>query len=189
MSETKMTGMTYKIQEMAARIRTLREIAGLSEAEMAQRTGIPVEEYIQCESGQRDLNIAFLYRCALSFGVDMSDLIEGHSAKLRTYALTRAGEGMRIEEAHHMVGYNLASSFRNRIALPLYMELAYREGAEHEDIELTTHEGQECDIVLRGHLKLQIGSHSEILGPGDTIYYDSSIPHGMIAVAGEDCAF
>ena len=189
MSETKMTGMTYKIQEMAARIRTLREIAGLSEAEMAQRTGIPVEEYIQCESGQRDLNIAFLYRCALSFGVDMSDLIEGHSAKLRTYALTRAGEGMRIEEAHHMVGYNLASSFRNRIALPLYMELAYREGAEHEDIELTTHEGQECDIVLRGHLKLQIGSHSEILGPGDSIYYDSSIPHGMIAVDGEDCAF
>ena len=189
MSETKITGMTYKIQEMAARIRTLREIAGLSEAEMAQRTGISVEEYIQCESGTTDLNIAFLYRCALSFGVDMSDLIEGHSAKLRNYALTRAGEGMRIEEAHHMVGYNLASSFRNRIALPLYMELAYREGAEHEDIELTTHEGQECDIVLRGHLKLQIGSHSEILGPGDTIYYDSSIPHGMIAVDGEDCAF
>ena len=184
-----MTGMTYKIQEMAARIRTLREIAGLSEAEMAQRTGISVAEYIQCESGTTDLNIAFLYRCALSFGVDMSDLIEGHSAKLRTYALTRAGEGMRIEEAHHMVGYNLASSFRNRIALPLYMELAYREGAEHEDIELTTHEGQECDIVLRGHLKLQIGSHSEVLGPGDTIYYDSSIPHGMIAVDGEDCAF
>ena len=189
MKEKKLTGMTYKIQEMAARIRALREVTGLSAAQMAQRTGISEEEYLQCESGNRDLNIAFLYRCALSFGVDMSDLIEGHSAKLRGYALTRAGEGMRIEEAHHMVGYNLASSFRNRIALPLYMELAYREGAEHEDIELTTHEGQECDIVIRGHMKLQIGSHSEILHPGDCIYYDSSTPHGMIAVDGEDCAF
>ena len=189
MNENKLTGMTYKIKEMAARIRELREISGLTVEQMAERTGTSVAEYIQCEAGEKDLNIAFLYRCALSFRVDMSDLIEGHSAKLRDYALTRAGDGMRIEEAHHMVGFNLASGFRNRIALPLYMELDYREGAELEDIELTTHEGQECDIVIRGHMKLQIGSHSEILHPGDCIYYDSSVPHGMIAVDGEDCAF
>ncbi|MBR7179976.1 MAG: AMP-binding protein, partial [Oscillospiraceae bacterium] len=170
-------------------IRTLREIAGLSAAEMAQRTGISEAEYIRCESGEQDLNIAFLYRCTLSFGVDMGDLLEGRSPKLRSYDLTRAGEGQRIEEAHHMVGYNLAADFRNRIALPLYMEMKYRPGAEYEDIELVTHEGQECDIVIRGQMKIQIGSKSEILGPGDTIYYDSGTPHGMIAVGGEDCAF
>ncbi|MBQ4550064.1 MAG: AMP-binding protein, partial [Oscillospiraceae bacterium] len=50
-------------------------------------------------------------------------------------------------------------------------------------------EGQECDIVIRGQMKIQIGSKTEILGPGDTIYYDSGTPHGMIAVGGEDCAF
>ena len=88
-----------------------------------------------------------------------------------------------------MVGFNLAADFRNRIALPLYMELAYREGAEYEDIELVTHEGQECDIVIRGQMRIQIGSNTEILNPGDCIYYDSSTPHGMIAVNGEDCAF
>ena len=184
-----MTGMDFKIREVAGRIRELREISGFTVEEMAARTNQSVEEYIQCEAGSRNLSIAFLYRCTLSFGVDMSDLLEGRSAKLRAYDLTRKGEGQRIEEAHHMVGWNLAADFRNRIALPLYMEMKYREGAEYEDIDLVTHEGQECDIVIRGHMKIQIGGHTEILHAGDTIYYDSSTPHGMIAVDGEDCAF
>ena len=156
---------------------------------MAERTGISVSEYEECEAGNRNLSIAFLYHCTLSFGVDMGDLLEGKSPKLRSYALTRRGEGQRIEEAHHMVGYNLASGFRNRIALPLYMELSYRDGAEDEKIELVTHEGQECDIVITGQMKIQIGDHTEILNPGDTIYYDSGTPHGMVAVGGEDCSF
>ena len=187
--EQTMTGMDFKIREVAKRIRELREISGFTVEEMAARTNLSVEEYIQCEAGNRNLSIAFLYRCTLSFGVDMSDLLEGRSAKLRAYDLTRKGEGQRIEEAHHMVGWNLAADFRNRIALPLYMEMKYREGAEYEDIDLVSHEGQECDIVIRGRMKIQIGGHTEILGPGDTIYYDSSTPHGMIAVDGEDCAF
>ena len=183
------TGADLKNIEIAARIRELREISGISLEEMAARTGVTVEEYRRCEEGTQDLAIAFLYRCVLILGVDMGDLLEGHSPKLRSYALTREGEGQRIEEAHHMVGYSLASGFRNRIALPLYMELAYHEDAEAEGIELVTHEGQECDIVIRGHMKIQIGNKCEILHPGDCIYYDSSTPHGMIAVDGEDCAF
>ena len=187
--EARMTGMDFKIREVASRIRELREISGFTVEEMAQRTNLSVEEYIQCESGNRNLSIAFLYRCTLSFGVDMGDLLEGRSPKLRQYDLTRRGEGQRIEEAHHMVGWNLAADFRNRIALPLFMEMKYRPGAEYEDIELVTHEGQECDIVIKGHMKIQIGGFTEILYPGDTIYYDSSTPHGMIAVDGEDCEF
>ncbi len=187
--EQTITGMDYKIREVAGRIRELREISGISVEEMAERTGVSAEEYLQCEAGSRNLSVAFLYRCTLILGVDMGDLLEGSSPKLRSYALTRKGEGQRIEEAHHMVGYNLAAGFRNRIGLPLYMELKYRSGAEYEDIQLVTHEGQECDIVLRGHMKIQIGSRSEILHPGDCIYYDSATPHGMIAVDGEDCAF
>ena len=183
------TGMDYKIRQVADRIRELRLISGISEEEMAQRTDVTVEEYRQYEAGSRNMSIAFLYRCVLIFGVDFSDLLEGRSAKLRNYALTRKGDGQRIEEAHHMIGYNLAPDFRNRIALPLYMKIKYQEGAEYQDIELVTHEGQECDIVIRGQMKIQIGSNTEILNPGDTIYYDSAIPHGMIAVGGEDCAF
>ena len=187
--EQKFTGTDFKIQEVAKRIQELREVNGFTVEEMASRTGVSVEEYLQCEAGNRNLSIAFLYRCTLSLGVDMGDLLEGSSPKLRSYALTRKGDGQRIEEAHHMVGFNLAAGFRNRIGLPLYMELKYREGAEYEDIELVTHEGQECDIVIRGTMRIQIGSKTEILHPGDCIYYDSGTPHGMIAVDGEDCAF
>ena len=184
-----MNDINSKIKQTAQRIRELRQIMGLSVEEMAQKTDLSVEEYVQCEEGNRNLSIAFLYRCVLIFGVDMGDLLEGRSPKLRSYALTRKGEGQRIEEAHNMLGFNLAADFRNRIALPLYMEVKYRPEAENEPIPLITHEGQECDIVIRGHLKIQIGDHTEVLHPGDTIYYDSSKPHGMIAVQGEDCAF
>ena len=184
-----MTDIADKIKETAQRIRELRLISGISVEEMARRTDTTVEEYIQCEEGNRNLSIAFLYRCVLIFGVDMGDLLEGRSPKLRSYALTRKGEGQRIEEAHNMIGFNLAPDFRNRIALPLYMKVRYRPEAEFEPIPLTTHEGQECDIVIRGQLKIQIDGHSEILNPGDCIYYDSAKPHGMIAVGGEDCAF
>ena len=181
--------MEQKLKQIADRIRELRLITGLSTAEMAERTGMDESEYVECENGNKNLSIALLYHCALTFGVDMSDILEGKSPKLRSYALTRLGEGQRIEEAHHMVGYNLAAGFRNRIALPLYMDMKYHEGAENERIELVTHEGQECDIVIKGQMKIQIGEHTEVLGAGDCIYYDSGTPHGMIAVGGEDCSF
>ena len=184
-----METMEHKIKEVAERVKDLRLISGLSVAEMAARTGLSEYEYEQCEAGNRNLSIAFLYHCALNFGVDMGDILEGKSPKLRSYALTRRGEGQRIEEAHNMVGFNLASGFRNRIALPLYMEMNYHEGAENEKIELVTHEGQECDIVISGQMKIQIGDNFEILNPGDCIYYDSGTPHGMIAVGGSDCTF
>ncbi|MBQ8624344.1 MAG: AMP-binding protein [Oscillospiraceae bacterium] len=174
---------------MAARIRDLREIVGLTTAEMALKTGVSEDEYIACENGKRDLNFAFLYRCALALGVDVTDIIEGASPRLAGYTVTRKGDGQRIEQAHGMVYYNLASAFKNRIAEPLLVVSAYSDEAQNADIELTTHEGQECDIIVSGALKIQIGDHVEILKEGDSIYYDSDTPHGMIAVGGTDCVF
>ena len=186
---SQMSGLDFKIREMAERIRALREITRFTPEEMAMKTDCDVAEYLACERGERDLNFAFIYRCALAFGVDVTDIIEGVSPTLKSYTLTRSGAGQRIEQAHGMVYYNLAAAFQNRIAEPLYVCSAYSEEAQHRDIELTTHAGQECDIVISGHLKVQVGSHKEVLGPGDSIYYDSGTPHGMIAVNGEDCLF
>ena len=189
MHETQMMGLDYKIREMAGRIRELREITGLSVEEMAKRTGITEEEYLKCEAGQTDLNIVFLYRCALSFGVDMTDIVEGHSPNLRSYKVTRSGEREMIDQGGHLTHYNLASGFKNQSALPLYVVAHYSAEAEHQDIELTSHEGQECDLVIQGTLKIQIGEHTEILHAGDSIFFDSATPHGMIALGGEDCSF
>ncbi len=185
----KLTALDFKIQEMAGRIRELREIVGLTTYEMAAKTDVTNEEYILCESGKSDLNFAFIYRCALALNVDVTDIIEGHSPKLKSFTVTRAGTGQEIANAHGMTYFNLAYSFRDRIAEPLYVRCGYSEEAEKKDIELTTHEGQEMDIIISGSLKVQVGEHSTVLSAGDTIYYDSSTPHGMIAVGGRDCEF
>ena len=187
--EKHITGLDLTIMEMANRIRELRLIEGFTPAQMALRTGLSVADYLACESGERDLNFAFLYRCAQVLGVDVTDLIQGSSPTLTTYDLTRAGEGQRIEKANGMTYYNMAAAYRNRIAEPLFVKAEYDEAAQREEIPLTTHEGQEFDLVLKGHLKVQVGTHYEILGPGDTIYYDSNTPHGLLAVGGEDCEF
>ena len=184
-----MSGLDFKIREMAERIRELREITRYTPEEMAAKTDVTVEEYLACENGQSDLNFAFIYRCALAFGVNVTDIIDGVSPKLKSYTVTRGGAGQRIEQAHGMTYYNLAYAFQNRIAEPLYVRSEYNEDAQHKDIELTTHAGQEIDIVISGNLMVQVGSHKEILRAGDSIYYDSSAPHGMIAVGGQDCEF
>lgn len=185
----KMTGLDFKIKEMAARIKELREIEGYTVAEMALKTGVSESEYVACENGESDLNFAFIYRCALAFNIDVSSIIEGNTPKLTNYVYTKAGKGQKIEKAHGMTYFNLASKFKNKIAEPLFVEATYSEENQNKDIELTSHDGQELDIVIEGRLKVQVGEHSEILGPGDSIYYDSLTPHGMIAVDGKDCTF
>ncbi len=185
----KMTGLDYKIKEMASRIRELREIQGLSPEEMAVATGVTLEEYALCESGERDLNFAFIYRCATALRVNVTDIIEGVSPTLKSFTVTRSGLGQKIGQAHGMTYYNLAYAFQNRIAEPLYVRISYDSSINESEIELTSHDGQECDIIVEGHLLVQIGDHREILGPGDSIYYDSNTPHGMIATNGADCVF
>lgn len=183
------TALDYKIQEMASRIKELRELEGYTVAEMAQKTDVSEDEYIACESGKSDLNFAFIYRCSLALNVNVTDIIEGYSPKLNSYTVTRFGSGQKVSQAHGMTYYNLAYAFRDRIAEPLYVHSIYDESAQSKDIELTTHAGQECDLVIEGNLMVQVGEHREVLGPGDSIYFDSDTPHGMIAVNGKDCKF
>ncbi len=184
-----MTGLDYKIKEMAGRIKELREIEGLTPEEMAVKTAVTTEEYTQCEAGNSDLNFAFIYRCALALNVNVTDIIEGYSPRLKSYTVTRSGAGQKIAQAHGMTYYNLAYAFQNKIAEPLYVRSIYSEEAQHKDIELTTHAGQELDIIIEGQLMVQVGEHKEVLGPGDSIYYDSDVAHGMIAIGGKDCLF
>ena len=181
--------INLKIKEIAQRIRELREIEGYTPEDMAKITGITPEEYAKCENGDGDLNFAFIYRCASALRVNVTDIIEGYSPNLKSYTVTRAGAGQQIGKAHGMVYHNLAYAFKNRIAEPVFVRSSYSEEAQKKEIELTTHAGQECDIIIEGHLKVQVGEHTEVLGPGDCIYYNSDTPHGMIAVNGKDCTF
>ena len=97
--QNSITGLDLKIKEMARRIRELREIENLSTAQMAEKTGVTEQEYIDCENGLSDLNFAFIYRCALAFNVDVTDIIEGQSPTLKSYTVTKKGKGQKIEQA------------------------------------------------------------------------------------------
>jgi len=79
--------------------------------------------------------------------------------------------------------------FRNRIAEPFVVTAPNDEALEKSDISMNSHEGQEMDFILSGSLRVRIGEHEEIMHEGDTIYYDSGISHGMVAVNGAPCRF
>ena len=117
--EGQMTGLDLKIGEVAARIKELRHIEGISKITMAKLTGVSVEEYAACEDGTHDLSFAFIYRCALAFKVNVTDIIEGSSPKLKSYTVTKKGMGTEIQKAHGMAYYSLASDFKDRVSEPL----------------------------------------------------------------------
>ena len=179
-----------QLAEVAFRIREMRHICGFTEAEMAQNTDTTVEQYHAYEAGLADLPFTFIHKCALAFGLGITDLLEGHSgAHLMSYTVTRKGEGQRTAKEQGITICNLAPYFRKKLAEPYYVTYEYDEAQQHRPIHLTTHSGQEFDIILSGQLKVQVGEHTEILNEGDSILYNSSTPHGMIAVGGKECVF
>ena len=178
-----------QLMEVAFRIREMRAICGFSEEEMARRTDTTIMEYSAYEAGRADLPFTFIHKCALAFGIGITDLLEGHSAHLSSYTVTRRGEGQQTAKEPGIEISNLAPFFRNKLAEPYYVTYDYDESQQHMPIHLTTHSGQEFDIVLSGQLKVQVGEHTEILEEGDSILYNSSTPHGMIAVGGRKCVF
>ncbi len=184
-----MADSANKLYEVALRIREMREIAGFTPEEMAQKTEVPVSAYLEYEGGSIDLPFTFIHKCALAFGVEMTDLLEGQSAHLSSYAVTRKGGGHSAAKEPGIDIRNLAPLFRNKLAEPYWVRYEYSADQQNRPIHLTKHSGQEFDLILNGSLKVQIGSNIEVLHEGDSIYYDSGTPHGMIAVDGADCLF
>ena len=180
---------TQKLMEVASRIREMREIFSLSIAEMAEKTEVSIEEYTNYEEGKLDFPFTFIHKCALVFGIGITDLLEGKSANLSSYTITRKGQGQETAKEEGISIKNLAPLFRRKIAEPYWVKYEYNEELQNKPIHLAKHSGQEFDFVMSGKLKVQVGDNVEFLEAGDSIYYNSSTPHGMVAVGGEDCLF
>ncbi len=178
-----------KLLEVALRIREMREIDGISVEEMARKTEVSVADYLDYESGNKDFPFSFIHKCSLVFGLDITDILEGKSAHLSSYTVTRKGEGQETAKEDGIEIKNLAPLFRKKIAEPYWVKYEYDESIQDKPIPLSTHSGQEFDLIMSGRLKVQIGNHVEYLSEGDSIYYNSSTPHGMIAVDGRECLF
>ncbi|MBE5816706.1 MAG: cupin domain-containing protein [Clostridiales bacterium] len=180
---------TTQLSEIATRIRELREVMGFAVSEMAEKTEVSVNDYTAYESGNADIPFSFIHKCSLVFGVELTELLEGKTANLSSYTVTRKGNGQQTAREEGIDIRNLAPKFRDKIAEPYYVRYEYSAAQQNKPIHLAKHSGQEFDLVLSGSLKVQIGDHTEILREGDSIYYDSSTPHGMIAIDGKDCEF
>ncbi len=182
-------GANDKLFEVASRIREMRDICGFTEAQMADKTDVSTEDYRLYESGQMDMPFSFIHKCALAFDLELTDLLEGHSSRLTSYTVTRKGKGQETAKEDGIRIANLAPKFRDKIAEPYWVRYEYDPAQQNKPIHLATHSGQEFDLVISGRLKVQIGNHVEVLDEGDSIYYNSSTPHGMMAVDGQDCVF
>ncbi len=178
-----------ELLEVALRIREMREISGITQAEMAEKTEVSFDDYKKYEAAEQDMPFSFIHKCSLVFGLGISDLLDGSSAKLSSYTITRKGKGQATAKEDGIEIQNLAPMFRKKIAEPYWVKYEFNPELQDKPIHLATHSGQEFDLVMSGRLKVQIGDNVEYLSEGDSIYYNSSTPHGMIAVDGQDCLF
>ena len=180
--------MEDKILAIAERLKGMRDILDISVQEMADVTGVSQEDYLQYESGAKDFSFTFLYKAANRFGIDMTDLITGESPRLSGFSIVCKGEGLPIERRKGFKYQNLAYQFKERIAEPFLVVAKYDANAIGAPIPLSSHPGQEFDHILSGTMRVRIGDHEAVIREGDTIYYDSGIKHGMVAVDA-DCTF
>ena len=181
--------MDYNLKEVAGRIKDLREAKGFTPEQLAKLTGVSVEDYKILEQGETDFSFTFIYKCAKACGVEVVDLLEGTSTTLTSFAITRKGEGLKIVRKKGVVYNNLAPKFKDKLAEPFLVKFPYLAEEQDAPMKLNSHNGQEFDVIVKGSLKVQVGNHVDILHEGDSIFYNSLIPHGMIAVSEGGCEF
>jgi len=181
--------MDYDLKAIAQRIAALRAICELSAEHMGKTTGMSTEEYLEFETGSRDFSFTFLYKCAAAFGVDIVEIITGEAPHLKGYTIVREGGGLPIRRRAGFDYSHLAARFTGKLCEPFVVTAPYIEAQQNAPIEQGAHEGQEFNYILSGTMKFQIDGHIETLNPGDSVYYDSSRGHGMIACGGQPCVF
>ena len=175
------------------RLKSTREYLDVSAEEMAVKTKTSLADYLTLESGEKEFTLSFLHDAAAALGIEMFELLTGNSPTLTKYSLVKSGKGLPLKKATGLregFGYQqLAHMFSHKKVEPFTVVIDYCEKAESEPVKMFAHEGQEMDFIISGKLKIQIGDNTEVLEEGDCIYFDATIPHGMIAVGGEGCKF
>ena len=154
--------MSDQVQQIAMRIHDLRDVSNYTVEQVAKNTGVSEEEYLSYESGAVDIPISFLLKLSQFYDIDTTTILTGEAPRLSVCAVTRKDMGVSIDRAEHYINKNM---------------------------ETNSHPGHEFDYVLEGSLRLKVGDHETVLGPGDSAYYDSIHPHAMQAVGGVTCKF
>lgn len=179
--------LSEKISEIADRIRELREVSGISAGSLAEKLNIPADLYMRYENAEESVPISTLYQIAGILRVDMTELMTGNTPRLHSYCHIKNGEAPYIERYKGYKFQSLAFSFMNRKIEPLLVTIDPEEN--NKNMSLVTHPGQEFNFALEGRIKVILGGKEIILEPGDSLYFDPSIPHGQTAADDKPCKF
>ncbi|MCL4482473.1 MAG: cupin domain-containing protein [Bacteroidetes bacterium] len=178
--------MERQIIEIADRLRGMRESLEVAPENAALVCEIPVADYLKYESGEIDIPVSILHRMARHFGFDITTLLTGEEPHVHTYSLTRKGKGVTVQRRQSYNYESLAANFANRKADPFFVIV---EPKEDPEITFNAHPGQEFHFMLEGQMKVCVGENELILNPGDSLYFDSALPHGMQAMNGRVARF
>lgn len=179
--------MDEQIRQIADRLKGLRDALELKAEEVAKDCGLTVEEYNSMEAGECDMSISILQRIAHRYGVTLDELMFGEEPKMNSYFLTRKGAGVSVERVKAYKYELLASGFKGRIADPFIVTIEPKP--EGTPLYFNSHDGQEFQMVIEGRLLVNIDGKELTLEPGDSLYFDSSIPHGLKALDGKHVKF
>lgn len=170
--------MIEQLKDIGARLSMLRESMGVSPEKIAEELGILLADYLLYEAGEKDFSFSFLYNVAGFLGVDVVDIISGESPKLSLCCVVRAGGGYAINRRKAYDYKHLAFTFRKKKAEPFMVTV---EPNGDTIPERHFHAGQEFNYMVSGCMKFFVGDMVYTLNEGDSVYFDSSVPHAMKA--------
>jgi transcriptional regulator with XRE-family HTH domain len=174
--EEESKGQELKIGEKA---RELREKQGFSLQEMADRTGYSSALLSQIENHMISPPLGALIKIAKALEVKVGTFF-GEDPK-EPFTIVRRQERKLVSRFASKEGVSYGYSYeslgfdkKDRQMEPFLITL---EPATVKSEKLSSHEGEEFIFILEGEMEAILGTHKDVLYPGDCIYYDSTIPH------------
>jgi transcriptional regulator with XRE-family HTH domain len=167
------------------KMKTLRESLGLSTEELAERCDCDVAMIERLEAGELAPSLAPLIKITRALGVRLGTLLDddtnvGPVVTRRDEAqdTTRMKGLSTMSDAGELDFFALAAGKSARHMEPFIINVVPHGDEEHG---LSTHEGEEFIYVLDGSIEIAYGKDRYVLTPGDSIYYDSIVPHEVSA--------
>ena len=162
------------INEIALRIRELREVCDYTAEDLAKELGVDTEQYLGYEQNG-DFPISVIYEIANKFRVDFNELVTGEPSRIDTYQVVRKGMGKEISRYPGYRFKDLAFRYADKIMQPLVVSLEPSD----EPAKLVAHSGQEFNMVLSGSVAVVFEDKEIVLNEGDSIYFNPTYLHGQ----------
>ena len=170
-------------REVGARLKSIRQRFGLSQRELARRSGLTNGTISLIEQGQVSPSIGSLRRITGTLSLTLAEFFGVDIERLEAPSFFEASELPEIGSGR--VSLRLVGSATKVPKLQILHE-RYPPGADTGE-ELLTHPGDEGGVVTRGQISVSVGSEQRVLGPGDAYYFDSRIPHRFRNLGTEEC--